>query len=137
MMMRASTLAVLLAIAASAGCGHTKSVESPSKANKEEAPKPAAPAPSSAGRPGEEIPVAESPAALFKPGGVRDIERKLAAAGLLDRQHETGKLDESTRRALRRFQDQKNLPATGVPDEETVKKLGLDPKQIFRSAAPE
>jgi hypothetical protein len=33
---------------------------------------------------------------------------------------------------LRRFQRAHDLPATGIPDHQTVKDLGLDPDQIFR-----
>jgi hypothetical protein len=40
-------------------------------------------------------------------------------------------------RALREFQNARNLPATGVPDDATVRALGLDPEKIFRRAPPD
>ena len=42
--------------------------------------------------------------------------------------------DAAKRQGLRRFQRAHDLPATGVADHETVKRLGLDPDQIFRQA---
>ena len=69
-----------------------------------------------------------SPAGLLAPGADDKIRDKLAAAGFAAK----GK---STDEALRRFQRANDLPATGIPDHETVKKLGLDPNDIFRAAA--
>ncbi len=40
--------------------------------------------------------------------------------------------DAATREGVRRFQRAQDLPATGVPDAETVKRLGLDPDKTFR-----
>ena len=36
------------------------------------------------------------------------------------------------RDSIRRFQRAEDLPATGVPDRETVERLGLDPDETFR-----
>jgi len=71
---------------------------------------------------------------MVEPGAMKKIQEKLADTDLLKRDDVSGKLDEPTRRALRRFQDGKDLPATGVPDDETVRKLGLDPKDVFRAS---
>ena len=38
--------------------------------------------------------------------------------------------------ALRRFQAAHDLPSTGVPDHETVRRLGLNPDELFRKATP-
>jgi peptidoglycan hydrolase-like protein with peptidoglycan-binding domain len=84
-------------------------------------------------RPAADVPIAASPADLLKPGAEQRIQERLASEGLLDHQDVSGKLDGKTRQALRRFQQSSDLPATGVPDQETVRKLGLDPEQTFRS----
>ena len=79
-----------------------------------------------ASKPGD-VPVSTSPAGLLAPGADDKIRDKLAAAGFAA----DGK---STKEAMRRFQQANDLPATGSPDHETVKKLGLDPNDIFRAA---
>jgi peptidoglycan hydrolase-like protein with peptidoglycan-binding domain len=78
-------------------------------------------------------PLATSPAGLLKPEAVEAIQGKLASRGALAKDDRSGKLDDPTRKALRAFQRDNNLPATGMPDDLTVKKLGLDPGQIFRA----
>ena len=65
-----------------------------------------------------------SPAGLLAPGADDKIRDKLAAAGFAA----DGK---STKEAMRRFQRANDLPATGSPDHETVKKLGLDSERDF------
>jgi len=50
--------------------------------------------------------------------------------------HHDGSLDEPTRQGLQAFQKKNNLPATGMPDDLTVQKLGLGVEQIFRAASP-
>src|SRR4051812_45891380 len=75
--------------------------------------------PSSSGRAArdvdESIPIAKSPGGRVEPGGMKKIQEKRAGADLLKQADVNGKLDEPTRRALRQFQDGKDLPATGVP----------------------
>lgn len=115
------------------GCSHAKNTdatESPAEKQAEERPetkqrkKPLAPEPAS--QPGD-IPVSTSPAGQLAPGADDKIRDKLAAAGFAPE----GK---SYKEALRRFQGANDLPATGIPDDETVKKLGLPPGEIFRAA---
>ena len=126
-------LRVALAVIALAGCGHAKTTdegkpaaaaESKAQANKPERAPPRVP--ELASKP-EDVPVSTSPAGLLLPGADDKIRDKLASAGFTA----DGK---STKDALRRFQRANDLPATGIPDHETVKKLGLDPDQIFRAA---
>ena len=38
--------------------------------------------------------------------------------------------------ALRTFQESQGLAATGFPDHETLRKLGIDPKKVDQTAAP-
>jgi hypothetical protein len=123
------------AAVALAACLHTRHVGEPAAGGDGErgARTPAArgagrrvpPAP---GRP----PLAPSPQALLTPGAARKIQQALASRGLLEGESTTGKLDRKTSAALRRFQEQEGLAATGAPDHETVSRLGLDPQQVFR-----
>jgi hypothetical protein len=80
-----------------------------------------------------EIPIASTPEGLLKPGAEKKIQEKLADQGLLHEERPSGALDAPTREALRRFQRTSGLPATGFPDDATVRKLGLDPQGLFES----
>jgi peptidoglycan hydrolase-like protein with peptidoglycan-binding domain len=136
-------LGLLVALSTSAGCAHTRSVgdnesapsESASARDDGRADRPSghvADPVSPAARDGAP-PLATSPAALLEPGALRTVQEKLSSRGELSQDDESGKLDEPTRRALRSFQRKSGLPATGMPDDVTVQKLGLDPGKIFRS----
>jgi hypothetical protein len=82
-------------------------------------------------------PLTTSPSDLLKPEGARLIQRALAQREYLPEAHATGRLDRATVDALKRFQKDSALPRTGFPDRETVKKLGLDPGDVFRAATSE
>jgi glucose/arabinose dehydrogenase len=77
------------------------------------------------------VPVAATPEGLLAPGAEQKIHDKLSAGGFLKEA-----THDSTGAALRRFQAAHDLPATGVPDHETVRRLGLKPDDLFRKAAP-
>jgi Putative peptidoglycan binding domain len=77
-----------------------------------------------------------SPEAALAPDGVEKIQAKLVERGELDETEASGHLNDATKRALIALQKKSNLPATGVPDDTTVRKLGLDPAAIFRKAPP-
>ncbi|MBC8131965.1 MAG: peptidoglycan-binding protein [Deltaproteobacteria bacterium] len=79
-------------------------------------------------------PLATSPVGLLKPDALEGIQNKLASKGHLPKERQSGKLDPATRDALREFQRESNLPATGVPDDVTVQKLGLSPTDVFRAS---
>jgi len=81
-----------------------------------------------------DVPLSTSRAGLLEPGAARKVQEKLVSLGFLDQSKTSGALDEPTGAALRRFQQSRELVITGAPDQETVGKLGLDPKEIFRSA---
>jgi hypothetical protein len=120
------------------GCGHTHTTEKPASekpaddegenktppSDKHESHK----APSA--HPAK-TPVVESPEALLAPGGEDEIREKLVAGGYLADPHA-----KSLEGGLRKFQSAKDLPVTGIPDHETVRRLGLDPNKIFRRAEP-
>jgi pyruvate/2-oxoglutarate dehydrogenase complex dihydrolipoamide acyltransferase (E2) component len=76
------------------------------------------------------VPVASSPEGLLAPGAEEQIREKLAAGDYL--KGGSGAKSGSTREGIRRFQEANDLPATGAPDHTTVRKLGLDPDQVFR-----
>jgi len=64
---------------------------------------------------------------VIKPNHIRRAQEALRARGL--NPGNDGKLDESTQEALAKFQKQNNLPATGVLDDKTAAKLGVDLKR--------
>jgi hypothetical protein len=80
------------------------------------------------------IPVSTSAAGQLKEDGAKKIQQRLTALGFLDQDQQSGDLDDRTGAALRKFQKSHDLAATGTPDAETVRKLSLDPQQIFRAA---
>lgn len=152
--MRFAGHAAVVSLAVLLGCGHTKSVtegdgkgtpeESAGSSDKDKKPKAArrdrddsdgaakkkdkgATATTQQG-----VPLASSPAGLLKPGAEEKIQDMLASKGLL-KSEKRGVFDEPTRDALRRFQDENDLPATGFPDHETIRKMGLDPDEMFSS----
>lgn len=75
--------------------------------------------------------LATSPAGLLKPTAVGDIQDALASRGLLDSADKSGTLDAKTKAALRELQRRHGLPATGMPDDATVRTLNLDPGKVF------
>jgi len=79
------------------------------------------------------IPVASSAGGLLEPGAEKKIRDRLAAGGFLEAPAD-GERRGSLDAALKRFQSAHDLPATGTPDVETVRKLGLEPDEIFRKA---
>jgi Putative peptidoglycan binding domain len=140
---RGSLLAALLA--APAGCSHTRTTGTPAapeKSGEATSTRPARKARPPAEKTADEdkpkprttgtasTPVPRTPAAALEAGQLRRIQEALAGKHLLGT-HESGTLDDATRRALRRLQEESDLPATGLPDHETVRKLGLDPDEVF------
>jgi hypothetical protein len=124
-------------------CSHTTSAQVPTEKVPAKADRPAKKAASSsAERTAEEdkpkphttgttnTPVPRTPVAALEKGQLRRIQEALAKKNLLG-EHRSGDLDDATRRALRRLQHDSDLPETGLPDHETVRKLGLDPDEVF------
>jgi len=141
----------LAAALALVGCSHTHGVENPSAGSaagdKGHATPPQDYATKSVTRPppnerppsdapAPTIPLATSPSGLLKPGAEKKIQEKLSDKGVLENHTPSGELDGPTREALRRFQHDEGLPATGMPDDATVRKLGLDPADVFKSGQP-
>jgi peptidoglycan hydrolase-like protein with peptidoglycan-binding domain len=68
----------------------------------------------------------------MNPGSARRIQEALRERGLLAGAP-TGELDEPTSAALRRFQRSQDLAQTGAPDRETLRRLGVDPQEVYRT----
>jgi murein L,D-transpeptidase YcbB/YkuD len=88
--------------------------------------------------PHDPLPVFTTPGAALKPGAVEKIQDKLSMQKSAQEHpppqgDEAGALDDHTREALRAFQKDHGVPATGLPDDATIKLLGLDPADIFRA----
>ena len=77
--------------------------------------------------------VPPSPQGLLAPEAIREAQRALASRGLL-REHREGEVDPPTAAALRRFQADEGLAATGFPDRATLQRLGVDPEKAYRRA---
>jgi hypothetical protein len=128
--MKRAALSLVIALPL-VGCGHAKTTEKPPE--KPPAEEGAAPDAGERAKPPvahpKKTPVVESPNDLLAPGGEDEIRTKLVDGGYLEDAH-----SKSLEAGLRKFQSAKDLPATGVPDHETVRRLGLDPNKIFRRA---
>lgn len=72
----------------------------------------------------EDIEVSTTPQGLLEPGAMDKVRDKLGVAK-----------GESVQTAIRRFQREHDLPATGMLDHETVERLGLSPDEIFEQSA--
>ncbi|HZL16619.1 MAG TPA: peptidoglycan-binding domain-containing protein [Polyangia bacterium] len=138
----AATLALALVFAAGvgAGCAHTHTVTDTGASKPADKPAAKHRDDISADAPGRTIraksgtPLATSPAGLLEPEAVKEIQKKLVSHGQLAEAAESGKLDGPTEKALRQFQHANNMPATGMPDDLTIQKLGLKPTELTRAA---
>ena len=132
---------LLLALALGGACAHAKTTDdgtekAAAKETKEDGAKD--PKPRASGKKGGErpsgnpdaVPVATAPETLLVPGADEKIRERLIAGGFLAADADTS--NAATRGGIRKFQKSQDLPATGVPDAETVKRLGLDPDRTFR-----
>jgi hypothetical protein len=73
-------------------------------------------------------PVGTTPSSILHAGAMNDLQGKLGVP-------RSGELDDRTRKALEKFQREHDLAATGLPDIETVRTLGLDPDDVFRTGS--
>lgn len=141
-MKRLWTVGIALAL----GCTHATHVERADqdanapeqKAQPKESEGGAAAKPRAARRPERPgaPPLAASPAGLFVPGGVAQVQKALEDKGYLDgSKAKEGDIDAATSAAVRKFQEHEGIARTGNPDHETVRRLGLDPDQLFRKSS--
>jgi hypothetical protein len=136
----AEPLSIAFFALALVGCAHAKTTEPTEPAEPEAADKPSSTerAPRTGklrvaptGEQPKTTPLAQAPEGLLTPGAEQKIHDKLSAGGFMKEDANT-----SIGAALRRFQAAHDLPATGVPDHETVRRLGLNPDDLFRKATP-
>lgn len=81
-------------------------------------------------KPPRSPPLAESPSELLEPRSQETIARALQSKGVVDRDEVR---DEQLGAAIRKFQKSQGLAATGYPDHETLRRLGVDPKDVQTS----
>jgi peptidoglycan hydrolase-like protein with peptidoglycan-binding domain len=99
-------------------------------------PEPAAPKPESRKhtvRKAVQPEVAASPRNILEAGSVTKIQEALNSKGF--GVEKNGKLDSPTKEAIASFQKKEKIAATGLPDQLTLRRLDLDPKEIFGGTA--
>jgi len=74
-------------------------------------------------------PVRTTPGGMLDPQSMKQIQGKLSGKGF--KVAESGQLDEATEAALRKFQKHEQIASTGLPDFDTLRRLGLDPKKMY------
>jgi len=125
---RAHLRRAVLLLAGALACAHGSAEKRPPDAPPAPPVQPK-PAPVEPGHP----PLADAPEALFVPGAIEQLQKRLAERGYLDLSAaRPGRLDSTTTAAIRKFQSDQGLARTGTPDRETVRRLGLDPDKVFR-----
>jgi peptidoglycan hydrolase-like protein with peptidoglycan-binding domain len=76
-----------------------------------------------------ERPVRTTPGGMLDPASMKKVQQALSSHGV--KAPSSGQLDEETQAALRRFQAKEKMAKTGMPDYDTLRRLGLDPKEIY------
>jgi peptidoglycan hydrolase-like protein with peptidoglycan-binding domain len=71
----------------------------------------------------------------LEPQRVEQIQRALIQAGCLN-QEPTGRWDDPTRNAMRRYQADHGFPTTGLPEARSLMKLGLGPHPLPEDCDP-
>jgi peptidoglycan hydrolase-like protein with peptidoglycan-binding domain len=71
----------------------------------------------------------------LEPQRVQEIQQALIQAGYLN-QEPTGRWDEPTKDAMRRYQADHGFPATGLPEAKSLMKLGLGPHPLPEDCDP-
>ena len=65
----------------------------------------------------------------LQPERITEIQQALTRVGYLN-QEPTGKWDDPTRDAMRRYQEANGFPNTGLPEAKSLMKLGLGPHPL-------
>jgi Putative peptidoglycan binding domain len=122
------TFVLFLGIALLVACSHPQTVAPANAPSTKDAPTrlPSAKAVTPQTDPGHPD-LATSPAQLMAPGSSDAIAAALRKRGFLAADASSSK---DMEKALRDFQNSQGLAATGFPDHETLKKLGIDPKKV-------
>jgi len=72
--------------------------------------------------------------AMFKTEGLKKLQAALAKRSFAVTS--TGQLDIQTQEGLRKFQQGQSLPDTGLPDYESIRRLGLKPQEVYEPEPP-
>jgi peptidoglycan hydrolase-like protein with peptidoglycan-binding domain len=67
----------------------------------------------------------------------RQLKAELRTRGFLENPSPGPELDAATSDALRKFQQEEGLAATGFPDQETLRRLNIDASEAYRAAPDE
>ena len=129
-MARHVLVACVVAVGVAAGCKHTERVGEPAASGQAEPSRKETRVPPRAGRPA----VAADPSGLMRPGSAKKIEEALKSKGYLragSGREGADDLSQQATVALRRFQRDEGLAETGAPDRETLRRLGVDPQDVY------
>jgi len=115
-----------------ATCSHTRNLEDPAPPSAAAATEPVERhnnAPKKKAVPAGSVPLVSDPLQMLTPDGRDELRQSLRKRDLLSE-------NASIETALRKFQKQEGLPETGMPDDETLMKLNLDPKKVAVRSKP-
>ena len=76
-----------------------------------------------------ERPVRTTPGSMLDEKAMQKLQEALNHHG--EKVKISGILDDQTQAALKRFQRKNSQPGTGLPDYDSIRRLGLDPKDIY------
>jgi hypothetical protein len=85
--------------------------------------------PAEHGRP----PLPATPSSLVTEDAARQLKKELRNRGYLKKPSPGPELDAATSDALRQFQQEEGLAATGFPDQETLRRLNVNAGEAYRS----
>ena len=128
---------LMLAAVALMSCAHAKQTKEQETAKTEaDTPKEEKKAEEKAKAPPrtETLATSKTTKQMFKPEGLKKLQTALASKDA--KEDENGQLDSQTQEALRAYQKKQGLPATGLPDYETLRRLGLKPDEVFHREPP-
>lgn len=74
-------------------------------------------------------PVRTTPGGMLDPKSMHALQSALNQHGV--KTPMSGQLDDETQASLEKFQKREKMAATGMPDYDTLRKLGLNPKTIY------
>ena len=138
--------AIAAALVMTAGCAQVRKVGDSDGDRKSDAKAPPRGAetsgsepPRDTGQPAEHgrPPLPATPSSLVTDSAARQLKDTLRDRGFLKKPSTGPELDAATSDALRQFQQEEGLAATGFPDQETLRRLGIDAEEAYRSAPEE
>jgi peptidoglycan hydrolase-like protein with peptidoglycan-binding domain len=139
---RTAAIAALLVLA---GCaqvrkvGRSDAADRPEDGREERQPETSAAPPRDKGQPAEHgrPPLPATPSSLVTAAAARQLKAELRTRGFLENPSPGPELDAATSDALRKFQQEEGLAATGFPDQETLRRLNIDASEAYRAAPDE